>query len=457
MNRLVLVSLMLFAAAAPAAERWIGTADGSSIEVRLDDRGSATITRFAPAPMGFDVLAGRSEAPFRVMERSAREMKAVATIRGADVRLTLLRAADESASMDALIGTFRIDGRDMATTWREYGDLRLIDLAAGTSRTLVPLADGSLVVAGSLERIVLPRSTNAFAQRRVSFASGTTHLAGTLIVPKGTIRAGVVIVHGSGPIYRTAMFHRAAMFARLGMATLVYDKRGTGQSEGDVTGADVLTLASDAAAAAAHLRSLLHVPVGFQGHSEAGSVIPHATLTGGAAFAIIVSGGPVSQFAIEEYQKRNALEAAGFSEETIGTALAFLRDVLEFVAHGGDRSPLDERYRAAAREPWFTKLGLPREPPPPGVVTPSMTKTRINLTTEFPRTAFASIPLLVLLGAEDRVVPPHDSERAWSEVLREAAHPMSAIVVIPRADHGLKVPAYETIQRQWLADLLRSN
>src|SRR6266516_6650460 len=75
----------------------------------------------------------------------------------------------------------------------------------------------------------------------VAFQNGDVRLAGILVTPG---RAGpypaIVFIHGSGPSTREARAWKlhANAFNQRGFAVLVYDKRGSGQSTGDLNKAD---------------------------------------------------------------------------------------------------------------------------------------------------------------------------------------------------------------------------
>jgi dienelactone hydrolase len=114
-------------------------------------------------------------------------------------------------------------------------------------------------------------------------------LAGTLYLPSKTKRPipGVVIVHGSGPTTRamTTFWTNSALRVG-GLAVLVYDKRGTGQSSGTYPPWEVATTASmfsDFASDAEHaIRWLAQQPdidptrLGLVGGSQAGWIMPLA-------------------------------------------------------------------------------------------------------------------------------------------------------------------------------------
>ena len=95
----------------------------------------------------------------------------------------------------------------------------------------------------------------------VSFDNQGAHLVGTLYRPVRVGKVpGIVLVHGSGPMPRWTYSAFGAHFAKSGYATLIFDKRGIGDSTGQFVGGDKAIcpenfnlLASDASAAISFL------------------------------------------------------------------------------------------------------------------------------------------------------------------------------------------------------------
>jgi len=68
---------------------------------------------------------------------------------------------------------------------------------------------------------------------RIRFSSGNIKLAGSLALPEGEGPfPAIVFVHGSGRATRHRFNRWATYFEERGIASLRYDKRGTGFSEG---------------------------------------------------------------------------------------------------------------------------------------------------------------------------------------------------------------------------------
>ena len=164
----------------------------------------------------------------------------------------------------------------------------------------------------------------------VEFASHGVKLSGSLVFPTdGTIRAGVVFIHGSGPQTRNMTW--ANRFAQDGIVALVYDKRGAGNSGGEyeskqsVSGMNISLLADDAAAAlnalASHPR-LAGKPVGLSGISQAGWIAPLAARRSKHAKFLVLWSSPVCKVSEEDIYSKYTADADARSVPTYQQALA---------------------------------------------------------------------------------------------------------------------------------------
>ena len=146
----------------------------------------------------------------------------------------------------------------------------------------------------------------------VVFRHSDITLAGTLIAPATPgPHPAIVLLHGSGPLTRHSFGPWPRFFNSLGMAVLVFDRRGTGASTGvrldASTGAPATLspryypddLVDDALAARRFLQGRPEVdrkPIGFWGSSEGGMLATQvAARSDEVAFAIDSSGfmGPL--------------------------------------------------------------------------------------------------------------------------------------------------------------------
>jgi len=129
------------------------------------------------------------------------------------------------------------------------------------------------------------KARSVLAETLVTFpsADGSTGLAGTLVQPsEGRDCPHAVLVSGTGPVDRDVTIVGHAVFrvlahalAAAGIASLRFDKRGVGESEGDFDSARPGDFVADAVGAMEYLVRQARVPkerVGLIGHSEGGMV-----------------------------------------------------------------------------------------------------------------------------------------------------------------------------------------
>ena len=124
-------------------------------------------------------------------------------------------------------------------------------------------------------------SAGALREHEVVLPHGDVELAGTIALPEGPgPHPAVVFLHGSGPVTRAGAADYAERFAGIGLASLRFDKRGTGSSTGSWANSSLEDLARDAVVALDHLRGLPEIDparVGFWGVSQAGWVAVRAS------------------------------------------------------------------------------------------------------------------------------------------------------------------------------------
>jgi pimeloyl-ACP methyl ester carboxylesterase len=183
---------------------------------------------------------------------------------------------------------------------------------------------GSTLIAGLLQVAVAqtaPSPGSEIREQAVTFHVGSVRLAGTLLRPaqKGPV-PGIVLLAGSGPGPRSHLRLFAERFAKDGCAALIFDKRGSGESEGSWTEESLDDLADDVLAAVAFLKSQPEINpqrVGVWGISQAGWVIPHAAgrAPDAFAFAIVITGGGVKPLEVEIQDYSAALDHADSSLE----------------------------------------------------------------------------------------------------------------------------------------------
>ena len=277
----------------------------------------------------------------------------------------------------------------------------------------------------------------------VRFVADGVELAGTLLFPAGGGPFSAVLFipgtgrmdrDGSAPGKPAALFRELAYsLAEAGFASLRYDKRGVGESEGDLSQASMSDLLSDARAALEFLGSWPEVQSVFLiGHSEGAILAPLLAREAGVA-GMILLGAPARPLRdVLPWQLEQALRAAGAPEERISRELAKLAEFLAFVV--GSSGDWEDYTPEALQE------ALPHYSPEEieGMKGTSLRWWREELSHD-PLEAIrgVSVPFFALNGGADIRVPPGDAP-ALAEAARAAGNPDATGIVVPKMNHWLR-------------------
>lgn len=201
-------------------------------------------------------------------------------------------------------------------------------------------------------------------EEEVRFESNGLTLAGRLVLPSGDgPHPGVVMVLGDHPSNRNGG-GIDRIFALNGIASLVYDRRGTGVSEGIWREATWADMEDDALAALKFLRSRKHIngkQVGLWGNSSGGGVAwKAASRSNDTAFLITVSSGlPDSTESGDKVQAEATLRADGLSQEEIREALTFLDLRREFIKSDKSWDEFQKVFLKVRERKWFYATYMP--------------------------------------------------------------------------------------------------
>ena len=381
-------------------------------------------------------------------------------------------------------------------TYGALGHLRWVNLETGDTTALFPSSNdkfffaGSVVGSPSVDSAVwsfetdkdgeVTRSvvrvkgqsdqigsrTNLYKQEQVSIRSGNTTLAATLVMPatKGRHPA-VVFAPGSSALSRdeSSPFREFHPLISNGIALLVYDKRGTGLSGGDWQQASFEDLATDVLAGVTYLKNRKEInprQIGVWGFSQGGSIAPlAASRSKDISFVIMASGGSVTNEEAEIGDQVARMKRQKLSEDQIKEAVAFMR--LQFdAAYSPDGW---ERFQAAIpaaqNKPWVNRTWarIPKDDwwwrwwRMNGGYDPAPVLKEIK------------VPVLVLFGAADQLVPPGaiDGVAARAEAaLKQGRNKDVTVKIFPNADHDLSVrldngqsvapPDYHSTLTSWI-------
>ena len=281
-----------------------------------------------------------------------------------------------------------------------------------------------------------------FTEREVVFRNGSVELHGSLILPAVPRPASAIIfLHGSGPHPRAGFRPYAEDFAKLGVASLFFDKRGSGKSSGSWITASLQDLAGDALAAVDYLKTQRGIDaerIGFWGVSQAGWVAPlAASKSDDIAFMILISGGGASPRESEMFSYEREFERAGLSGAEKTQATAVLNGYFDYLATGEQRAELVARLnelRPGRLGPLAEQLDriLPSE------------ENRPNwswVATYDPARDIESItfPVLLMFGDRDTDHPTALAAERWRQGLEQAGNDRSTLLIFPGAGHGIRI------------------
>jgi uncharacterized protein len=365
------------------------------------------------------------------------------------------------------IGTYRFSNGEIVDIARSEGDTFRWRKFDGTTGVLHKKEDGSWTsTLGWTDRpdghtASFARCANVEIQfdgkkaHRIAFDATDTlfegrsgaKLAGRLVLPKGNEQIPIVVlVHGAERDSAREWNALQRMLPAENVGAFVYDKRGTGGSEGKYT-QHFDTLADDAVAAmreAKRIAGTRCARVGYQGGSQGGWVAPLAATRAPVDFVIVSFGLAVS--IIDEDQEEVALEMRlkGHTEQEISKALE-VASAAEALFESGFTKGFErfDSVRAKYRnEPWYKDLH--------GnythfILTYTAAEIRekgkdFMFGTPFrydpmPTLRAVKTPQLWILGEDDLEAPSAETSRRIKTLIAEGK-PIT-LALFPHAEHGL--------------------
>ena len=306
----------------------------------------------------------------------------------------------------------------------------------------------------------------------VSFSNRGARLAGALLVPRGSgPHPAVVLLHGSGPQNRNGTLPFARFLLRHGIAILTFDKRGVGASQGDWRRASFETLAEDALAAVALLKTRRDIDakrIGLFGVSQGGWIGPlAASRSRDVALVVSVSGPGVTPAEQTLDLSEAELRMSGVPDAEVQEALGLMRLAFRY---GQTGAGWDEYAAALARSrdrSWLPYMPLLSTDPKDI----QWEQQRLFFGYD-PAAALAALrcPVLAIFGGKDSGIPVEKNRNRWQEALTLGGHRKHTLVVIPGADHMMFeaktgslfelpsldrfAPEYRPLLIDWLRDRL---
>ena len=256
----------------------------------------------------------------------------------------------------------------------------------------------------------------SFEEHLVEFHNRDISLACSLLLPRSEVPVpAVVFVHGAGRQNRESYRELGEYFASKGIAALIYDKRGTGQSGGTYESSEPYqNLVNDALAAVGFLKQRGEIDksqIGIWGLSQ-GAYISAAAASRSEDIQFIIAVGASVADGMMFYYRDNLFRRYRLSDT--------LRDVAEKVHLIQYSLPhnLPDSFGLSS----FASRSYP---PPDQYVHPAWSQV--------------DQPILAMWGQLDQHVPVGESVAGLKNSLAQANNDNWTIIILPRTNHDLKI------------------
>lgn len=285
--------------------------------------------------------------------------------------------------------------------------------------------------------------------QEVRFSNQGAQLVGTLYMPKtGTHLPAVVALWGAAlPTRQFALYkHLTEGLPAMGIAVLVFDRRGSGASSGTMHGTDYELLASDGVAAAKFLDSNPRIDpskIGYWGLSQGGWLaVLAASRDKSAAFAVSVSAPLVTPAEQMDFAVGNLLAVHGYSQADIGQAIDVRHAWEGFLRGKVDFDMALKAIQGAQAQPWYQLEFMPDAA--------DFAKKPVNeewkKDMDYDPLQIAGgvhVPVLFIYGGADPWIPVARSVQRLQTLTKR--HPNLEYRIIAGADHTMMLPKRVTM------------
>src|SRR5947209_13054743 len=204
-----------------------------------------------------------------------------------------------------------------------------------------------------------------FNEEQLSFKNGDVTLGGTLITPttKGP-HPVVIITPGDYGTSRNGLRFFAYNFLRKGIAAFIFDSRGAGASTGSAGLNSFSDLADDVLAGVELLKRRENIDpkqIGLFGFSNSSYIVTlAASRSKSVAFLICQATSGLPPWQQEIFRAERQVRLAGFPEDAIKDAVAFMKLKFEVARTGEGWEQLRELMEKYSNERWLPYTNPPR-------------------------------------------------------------------------------------------------
>jgi pimeloyl-ACP methyl ester carboxylesterase len=399
-------------------------------------------------------------------------------------------------SLEKYYGAYRVSSDRVISIFRAWGDPRTLNYVdyktgqigtlwtsseneffSGPGRTSFPVAlkvSFAKDPSGNVKSLLWqsPDEPNLTARKietkeeRMTFKNGDITLSGTLILPatKGQ-HAVVIVTPGDFGTNRNVLRMWAENFVAGGIAALVFDARGGGESTGIVNSNSFSDLANDVLAIVESLKTREDInpkQIGLFGFSNScWTITLAASRSKDVGFLILQSMSGVPPWKQESFRAETQLRADNFPESTVKQGADFMRLKFEAARTGAGWEQIQKIINQAASERWLAYTNPPRS-----LERLQQSWPRLWSYDPGPALEKLKIPVLAYWGDKDTYVPAHESIAIFKQAMAKAGNKNYVVKVYPNGSHSLLktdsggpsteakeinfMPGFWTMQIDWL-------
>ncbi|MUP38536.1 hypothetical protein GNY23_11990 [Labilibaculum sp. 44] len=287
----------------------------------------------------------------------------------------------------------------------------------------------TITVPYTLEKELLVNKQNP-KNEDVSFESNELKLNGTIWYSKNGGSKAIVILTSSGNSDRSASRAEAIMFAQRGFTAFHYDKRGTGNSDGNWQAATIEELSMDDINAIKYFSDKTGIPltnIGIKGSSQGATKIPYVLgELKDLKYGIAVScpGVTLLESDLNYWRNRNA-EALG---KDIEDAAVLQGKVFEYIAGELSRTEIEKALAIEKSESWFANIWVPN--------LDEVKTDKKLLYSPIPYFETTKQPILILQGTLDEIIPANSHEFI-SNALTKSSNSNFETILLDGASHSM--------------------
>lgn len=280
-----------------------------------------------------------------------------------------------------------------------------------------------------------------YQKEKLEWYCNKTLLKGELYIPEQEGPHPLMIrLHGANTSSTDIWAYRswADYFARLGVAVIIFDRRGEGNSGGSWQDASFNQLAEDVLALLKKVPELINIDTSkiiLGGGSQAAYVATIAHQMSESIDYLILSSVSATEVIEQEYWAlKFRMEKDGRPPEEIQQAIAYQELYFHYVRTGRNWETLSEEIKRLADKPWMKYLDMPRSPEDLNWWRNTYDHFRPGL-----HLRGISIPTLFIYGEEDTVTPPQIMVPLLKGLLESGSLTDYEIYQLPGAGHDLEM------------------